>query len=189
MSKLQMTGLINLLCISLLFTVLSGCGIDRDKAVDREKFTFGTGDDTELFFKNVRQSSYDLEENEAAGLRVFRHRDMPESDSTPYIIPAIVMNVLRDEAYILPEPSPVLADEDVLSVILGSGTAADTIELALPNRENNLEFASRIYEHLQQSGTFMIRSGDLYVPFLEDEDYREAFRVTMSDYYRLTRIY
>jgi hypothetical protein len=168
---------------------LISCNIDRDRAVERDKFEFKTGDDTELFFKNVRQSDYELEENEAAGLRVFRHENIWPGDTIPVIVPAIVMNVLKDEAYILLEPSNGLEDEDPLTVVLTGSGQADTVKLELPNRENNLEFATRIYEHLQQGGTFRVGIGGSFTDLLTDSRYRESFRITMSDYYRLTRIY
>ncbi|MEJ2003618.1 MAG: hypothetical protein P8X57_01345 [Cyclobacteriaceae bacterium] len=168
---------------------MTGCSIDKDKAVDRERFTFKIGDDTLLFFKNIRQSDYDLEDNEAAKLRVYRHEKRPVDDSIPYLSPAIVISILRDEAYILLEPSTILMDEDTLQVALVKDAAADTISIQTMNRENNLEFASRLYEHLQQAGSFYIRVNGKFEPFLTDNEIRESFRVTLADYYRLTRIY
>ena len=53
-----------LFCI--MFLMQYSCQIDRDKKVNFEDFNFKTGDDTEIFFKNMRQSYYDLEENKAA---------------------------------------------------------------------------------------------------------------------------
>ncbi len=189
MGNLQTGSLFCRICIMFIITTLAACSIDRDKGVDRNRFTFRTGDDTELFFKNIRQSDYDLEENEAAKLRVFRHEDRPQSDSIPYLSPAIVMNILRDEAYILIEPSATLADEDTIQVILHAESRNDTLELSMMNRENNLEFASQIYEHMQQGGTFSVLDDGEFRPLMDEQKYRESFRVTISDYYRLTRIY
>ncbi len=189
MTKLQTVQPIYKPLILFILAGLFSCNIDRDKSVDREKFKFRTGDDTELFFKNVRQSDYNLEENQAAGLRVFRHENIQPADSVPVIVPAIVMNVLQDEAYILLEPANGLEAEDPLTIVLIGSTDSDTLKLELPNRENNLEFATRIYEHLQAGGRFNVILNGNYVPFLADPDYRESFRITMGDYYRLTRIY
>lgn len=172
----------------LIFLILfAGCQIDSDKKVERDKFLFKTGDDTELFFKNVRQSDYDLETNEAAKFNVFRHEDRPLEDSVLWITPAIVMNYLQDEAYILLEPSQLLVSEDELVVV--HAASYDTLRLATPNREENLEFASRIYEHIKTGDTLLIRTGNKYKPFLMDRTEAEIFRVTMGDYYRLTRIF
>lgn len=174
--------------ISLTIILLAvSCRIDSDKEVDRGRFSFRTGDDTELFFKNVRQSDYELEVNEAARFHVFRHDKRPSSDTLAWINPAIVINYLQDEAYILLEPSPVLRDLDTLEVL--HRASVDTIRLTLPNREQNLEFASRIYEHLKKGDSLLVFTGKRYVPFLPDREHSEAFRIAMSDYYRLTRIF
>ncbi len=167
--------------------LVTGCRLDGDREVDRSRFTFRTGDDTELFFKNVRQSDYEMEANEAAKFNVFRHENRPQADSLPWINPAIVVNYLQDEAYILIESSPALQDLDELQVIHVAGL--DTLILETPNREENLEFASRIYEHLQKGDSLVIYDGKNYVPFLADRSHYEAFRITLSDYYRLTRVY
>jgi hypothetical protein len=45
--------------ITLAMMLLTGCKIDRNREIDHEKFTFKASDDTELFFKNVRQVYYD----------------------------------------------------------------------------------------------------------------------------------
>lgn len=169
------------------FLAMYGCTLDAEKVVDRSKFSFKTGDDTEIFFKNVRQSEYDLEVNVAAKFNVFRHEDRLQEDSIPWLNPAIVMNYLQDEAYILLEPTPAMAQFDVWEVILEK--RQDTLRMSLPNRENNLEFASRIYEELKQGNPVMIYTGNDTVSFNSYPNASEAFRITLSDYYRLTRIY
>jgi hypothetical protein len=189
MVKLQISSSFYLSVFLLFAIVLFSCSIDKDRKVEREKFTFKTGDDTLLFFKNVRQSDYDLEENDAAKLRIFRHEDRPEADSVLYLCPAIVISILRDEAYLLLEPSETLKDVDAIKVLLESIEAVDTIRLTTMNRDDNIEFATRIYEHLQGGGKFKINVDDSWAPFMVDEGIRESFRITMSDYYRLTRIY
>jgi hypothetical protein len=181
MQKLHLV--ITLMCV----IIIQGCTLDSDTGVDRSRFTFKTGDDTEIFFKNVRQSDYDLEVNTAAKFNVFRHEERILTDTLPWIYPAIVINYLQDEAYILLEPSPKLADADVWEVVIGP--EADTLRLETPNRENNLEFATRIFESLREGKSIRIRSGNEFVPFLEQPDASEAFRITMSDYYRLVRVF
>jgi hypothetical protein len=179
--KLGFVIVLSVLCLS------TGCRIDGDREVDRSRFSFKTGDDTELFFRNVRQSDYDLENNKIAKFNVFRHEDRPVADSIPWINPAIVVNYLQDEAYILIEPSPRLQDLEILTLIHPAGQ--DTITLETSNREANLEFATKIYEHLRQGDSLQVFTGDSYVPFLSDRIHAEAFRITLSDYFRLTRVF
>jgi hypothetical protein len=52
-----------------------------------------------------------------------------------------------------------------------------------------LEFGSKIYEAIQAKKDLIVLSNGKYVPLLKDEKEREAFRITMADYYRLTGIF
>lgn len=171
--------------VVLLLIVLVACKMDSDKAIDREKFTFKTGDDTELFFKNVRQSNYDLEENKAAKFNVFRHENRLR-DVQPLINLAIVINYLQDEAYLLVEPSEDLRKLDEILIETASGSE---IVLSDFSKEGMLEFASQVYEHLLKDDQFQVSMKGEQKSILQDPSDREAFRVTVSDYYRLTRIY
>lgn len=178
----------------LLFVFfITSCKLDSDKQIDRNKFTFKTGDDTELFFKNMRQSYYDLEENKAAKFNVFRHEDRLQTDSIPVINLAIVNNYLHDEAYLLVEPNEYLADVDPLKIALfmrpDTSSKADTVILDEYNHESMLEFSSELYEALLKNAQFKVAYEGDWQPILTSKEEREAFRITVSDYYRLTRIY
>ena len=104
---------------------------------------------------------------------------------------AIVMNWLKDEAYILVEPGTLLQDESRLRVVWKDTLNNDTGEIVLADRGkgNMLEFASRLYEGIVANRTFQIESQDQLVNFLGISKDREAIRVVMSDYYRLTRVF
>lgn len=178
---------------ALLILILTACKIDSEKSIDRDKFTFKTGDDTELFFKNMRQSYYDKEVNKAAKFDVFRHEDRVIGDDRPLLNLAIVINYLYDEAYLLVEPNAPLKDEDILKVRWATDQNGKTDEglivLETPNRKSMLEFTSQIYEVLQQNARFEVEINNEYVTVLGSDDEREAFRVTVADYYRLIRVY
>lgn len=169
----------------VVFVLLVACKMDSDKAIDREKFTFKTGDDTEIFFKNIRQSDYELEENTAAKFNVFRHEDRLE-DAAPAINLAIVINYLQDEAYLLVETSEDLRQQEEIMVETTSGS-----EIVLSNfsKEGMLEFATQIYEHILKDDQFYVIINNAKKPILDAPSIREAFRISVSDYYRLTRIY
>jgi len=178
-----------LIYVVFFITLISSCQIDKDKKVDRDKFTFKTGDDTEIFFKNVRQSDYDLEENKAAKFNVFRHEDRPHTNDKPVINLAIIHNFMDDEAYLLIEPNDSLSVFDPLQIEIRNDSVADHIMLKSVNRESMLEFASRIFEGIQKDAEFFVVHQDDRIPILDQKEERKAFRITTSDYYRLTRVY
>ena len=172
----------------ILALLLVGCQLDSDKAVRNDKFTFKTGNDTQLFFKNLRQSYYEKEVNEAAKFDVYRLTKRFKNDSLPVINLAIVNNYLRDEAYLLIEPSKVA---EVMPLIIHSlSDTTDTItpiRLEAQNRESMLAFASAIYQDLLRGNHFKIALQDTIRPILHSPLEREAFRITMFDYFRLVR--
>lgn len=173
-----------------LLLMMTSCQLDRDKTVDRNKFGFKTGDDTELFFKNVRQLYYDLEENTAAKMNVFRYEERSKEANYPLLNLAIVINYTQDEVYLLIEPNEVLRDLDELKILWkAEQNQKGEIVLKNYNREGMLEFASQIYEAILKRAEFKIEIHGSEVPVLQHYNEREAFRVTLSDYYRLTRIY
>jgi len=176
--------------IIVIILLFSGCQIDKDKKVDRNKFTFKTGDDTELFFKNVRQSNYDLEENEAAKFNLFRHEDRIVTNDQPVINLAIVNNYMNDEAYLLIEPNDSLKSFNPLTIEVKNDSTIKKVKLGSVNRESMLEFASQLFEGIQKNAQFFVLSKDEErIPILDEKEEREAFRITVSDYYRLTRVY
>lgn len=165
------------------------CKIDHNKEIDREKFTFKTGDDTEIFFKNMRQSYYDIEENNVANVIVFRYKDRVEKADHPLLNLAIVMSYLQDEAYLLLEPNSYLEDGPLEIGWQVINQEEGIIILENYNREGMLEFASEVYEAMEKHAKFHIMINDKKVPVLQNADEREAFRITVADYYRLTRIF
>lgn len=176
----------------LLLTSLGifACKIDRDKPVDRSKFLFTIGDDSELFFRNTRQIFYDRYSPDGTW-QAYRFSDRYTGNDRPVITPVIVINWIKDEAYLLIEANDVLANEEELQVIVidPHKQIADTLTLRERGRERMLEFGSRLYEALQAKQNMLVRTHQEYLPFLTEDIDREAFRVTMADYYRLTRIF
>lgn len=173
----------------LLLTITS-CKIDDDKTIDRDRLGFKIGSDTQLFFKNVRQSYYDLEENKAAKFNVFRFSDRSKDSEELVLNLAIVVNYLQDEAYLLIETSEAVNNENIELTAQHPNTD-DTQDVILNemNREAMLNFCTDVYELLVQGYQFEIKAGEEWKPVLDTHKTREAFRITVSDYYRLTRVF
>jgi hypothetical protein len=184
MLKSFLTGLV------VIILILHGCKIDRDKKVDRSKFQFQMGDDSELFFRNVRQIYYDRSSPDGTW-QAYRFDGRYTGNERPIILPVIVINWLNDEAYLLIESNDILSEEDYLQVVISETMTSkvDTMSLDQRGRERMLEFGSRLFEALQANSKISVKSRDAFVPILTEEIDREAFRITMADYYRLTRVF
>jgi hypothetical protein len=174
----------------VIVIVVPACKIDRKKTVDRDKFTFRVSDDSFLFFRNVRQIYYDVQDLHQAHWYAYRFGDRPVDPQRPIINPVIVVDWMKSESYVLIEPNEVLADESVLT-IRETTRAGTTLEYSLGQRgrANMLEFATKIYEGIMDENKIFIRRGENFAPLFIDDEERESYRIVMSDYYRLTRIF
>jgi hypothetical protein len=178
-------------CFTLfcLLTVLS-CKIDQDKKVDRQKFRFKVGADSNLFFRNVRQIYYDRESPDGKW-QAYRLIERYKQHDRPCLYAVIVIHWIKDEAYLLIENNDAIANEDFLSIIIkdSSNAKLDTIQLKDRGRERMLEFASKIYEAIQEKKYIAVLQNGSYVPIFQEKVEREAFRITMGDFYRLTKVF
>lgn len=177
-----------LIFIAFLSLAAFGCKIDRDKPVDRNKFTFGIGDDAELFFRNVRQIFYDRSSPDGKW-QAYRFGKRYQGTERPSINSVIVINWLKDEAYLLIEENEPLTPEDFLQLQITSKKDTTIIDLKERGRERMLEFGSQIYEAILAKNSIYVLYKSEYVPIFTDESEQEAFRITMSDFYRLTRVF
>lgn len=172
----------------LIFTLLlmGACKIDQTRPIEKVRLGFAVADDAELFFKNVRQIYYDRQDLPAAKVSVFRHPDrMPDPD-LPALWPALVLSTVEDEAKILIENNALLDNEMELRVSITQNNKATELTLGTRGRDQMLEFATTIYKGIQAQASFVIYLGNTPHPWLANEDQREAFRVTLADFYRLT---
>lgn len=177
--------------ILLFLTLLAGvaaCNLDKGTRVDETRAKFTTSDASELFFKNVRQIRYDQQEMPEAKLNVFRLGDRSLSEDHPVINLAIVINWRYDEAYLLLEPNTYLQDLDSLQVTWQDTVRQQegTYRWSGGNKESQFTFASQLYRSIQQGHhLFVNTSQNKPERLLNRYDDREAFRITMFDYYRL----
>lgn len=176
----------------LLGLGLLGCNPDKERLVDAEDPVFATTDRSRLFFKNVRLLFYDTEED---SLRrdFFRLADrVKDAPDRPVLNLCIVNDLLRDRAYVMLEPNEFFGTAD--SIVVYYRDRAKGGEGHYRYRQSNMmrqwQFATDLYNGILQGQEFYVRAPDgREVPFLQEKREREAFRVTMVDYYRMVNIF
>ncbi|MCU0358267.1 MAG: hypothetical protein MUE95_11875 [Cyclobacteriaceae bacterium] len=173
-----------------LLAAATGCKIDREKTIDRNRFTFRITADSHLFFKNVRQIYYDFTDLSQAHTHVYRLSNRYTGQDYPAIHPVIVIDWKKEEAYLLVEGNDIVNEENtwMITEVVPRTSARYAYQLSERGRENMLEFATKIYEGIMAENEFFIILQGKELPFLQNPDDRENFRVVMGDYYRLTRI-
>ncbi len=95
--------------ILMIVFILIGCNSDKNKKVDVANFEFNTTDATELYFKNIRESYYNIEEKE--GIKIFRLKEYDEIDSV-WIKPMIVYHWRVDKNFLMFEFYPKNSPEE-----------------------------------------------------------------------------
>lgn len=173
--------------LPLIFIVLS-CNPSKNKEVNQAGLSFQTDDSSKLYFKNVRQNYYDVEIMDEAKLEVYRLKKRSFEEEEPIINLSIVNNWRYDEAYILLEPNQKVGslNQLILSFSNNEGEAGQII-FEGGNKQQHLAFASKVYEQLLKEAKFQLILSADQLDILNDTKSREAFRITMFDYYRLVR--
>lgn len=144
--------------------------------------TFLVADSNRLFFLNLRAIHYDREIRRDAGMTLFRHSKRFQSDSLATLDPVIVLNPVKEEAYIFWELKNA---EFPIEVIAFKGQ--DTLRLSL-DQGNNLtyyQFFKDITPLLQDDYQFILNGQAGDSPLWYNEQEREILKTLVEDYLRL----
>lgn len=162
----------------LLF--LTFCHPKKNALAETDKLKFNTTDASELFFKNVRKSSYEEDEMKAAGMNVYRSADLKDL----VLAPQLIVNWRNDQAFIL-FTGDILSDKDELTFFVGDKNA-DSITFDASSQRNHATLAAEIYNAILRDELVNIEYSDSVMVFFISESQREAFRRMFFDYLRLT---
>ncbi|TAH19528.1 MAG: hypothetical protein EAZ08_08550 [Cytophagales bacterium] len=172
-----------LLCILLLFS----CHTKPSERANVAETSFKTTDSSLLFFKNLRQSYYDKEENTVAKADIYRKQDRNKAQTMPIINLAIVHHWRNEKAYIMVEPSELLADEVRLEVTWQSpeGKEQGSYFFDFGDMEMHRKFATSLYKSVEAEHVLMVKSGKKWLELMVKEEEKDIFRITMIDYLSL----
>ena len=169
----------------VLAGVTCSCHPEKNKLIDLENIRTTTTDASELFFKNVRQSDYLLQENAEAKMNLFQLRDWPDSSLASV---KIVINWYTDNAYLMFTLNPPLDPQQGFTLVARSDDEELRTYFQPSNVRLQIEACATVYNHIKQNHKLEIRQGDISLPFLEDAEARAALRITVFDYLRLVEL-
>lgn len=165
----------------------TACNVDKNKKVDTQNIQFETTDNSVLFFKNLRQSYYDKQENTVAKVDIYRYQKRNQAQNQPVINLAIVHHWRNDKAFVMIEPSELLNQEARLEV-----SWQDTVKQTkgkyifdFGDMELHYQFATSLYTSIQAKYALQIKSAGQWIDLMPTEDEKETFRKVMLDYLRL----
>jgi len=172
---------------SLIFVfIISFFNEKRPITVDQDSY-LAIDDASRLYFKNVRQPYYDREGRRDAKMNIYRLGKRIVNEDEPILNIAIVINRVKDEAYLYVEPSGVFEEEEVIFIKWVSENEMDSGELVFKSgdRYDHYSFVEKLYPLLLANATFQVKiDGEWYLLFQEQRA-RDAFRITSFDYFRL----
>lgn len=162
-----------------------------EKEIDPEKPAFQIFADTKIYFKNTRQLDYDIQSLGNGVMEIYRHKKRSNTEAVPSFTVALAANWRNEEAYLAIEPNSFFTHKDTIRLEWQSGDTAQGIyEFCFGSKPEHFKFASQVFLSIkQQHNLFIWYKKQEKIPFLANENEKQAFRKTMIDYYRLVRIY
>jgi hypothetical protein len=170
-----------------LIVTMSACTSDADKRIDGEKLEFVTTDESELYFKNVRQSDYDLIEMKDASINIFRSKSRTVDADYPLLTLAIAHNWRVDRGYLFLEPSETMPKEAFNLIIVDekSGKKSELKYTTEDHINDKSKVVVDLYAAIQDGNKIFWDDGTTEIEILDKPADREAFRITALDYYKM----
>ncbi|MEM1137815.1 MAG: hypothetical protein AAGI07_18405, partial [Bacteroidota bacterium] len=156
--------------------LLCACDPNRKKKVDPEIRKYGTTDSSELFFKNMRQYYYDLENKGEAGLHLFRLKDRVLAQEHPIINLSIIFNWRNDEAYLYMEPNNFFSDTTEFTIIWKdvANQKEGAYHFLKGNRDTYFTFAAQVYNSILAEHNLFYKEDDGLTPLLVSDVERDV---------------
>lgn len=176
----------------MVFLGLMACGNNQGKKIDDEGIKFSTSDDSELYFKNVRQIYYDKESPANTKLEVFRFGKRNKENGRPILNLSIVFNWVYDEAYILLEPNSYFKEAQEIEVEWKDKAKKQSgaYTFSFGSKEKHFQFATQVYQSILAGHELFIQDKNKqWIKLFANETDQDNFRKTMVDYYKLVNLY
>ncbi len=147
-----------------------------------EDRTFRMKDANQLYFLNVRSIHYDREIRQDASMTLFRHRNRLETDILPSLDLVIILNPLKDDAYIYFE---LKNGEWPIQIRTTSSGIMETLDFANGNNLDHLNLFKKIAPAIEQNAQFELILGEKIYPLWAEEKEKDALKSVLEDYFRL----
>ncbi|WP_375579847.1 hypothetical protein ABWH96_01855 [Marivirga tractuosa] len=174
----------------LFFLIVNiACSVNTSEKVELEKLRFNYTDDAYIFFRNMRQTNYDLEVMEEGGWRIYRYEDRELDTTDFYFNISLVVNWRVNRAYPIIEMAKSIEKEgfEVKWEAIESDESGKFV-LGGEKRRDEMLFSSRLYNKMIDEVELFVTYKNKKQALFKTSDQKEAFRVSMYDFYRLTGI-
>ena len=172
---------------SLIFVFILSFFNEKRPNLENQDSLLAINDASRLYFKNVRQPFYDLDGRRDAKMNVYRLGKRVISEEEPVLNVAIIINRIKDEAYLYVEPSTIFESEETIRIRWKSedGRSSGELEFRNGDRYDHYRFIEELYPLLQDNASFSTEIAGQWYPILINQKERDALRITSFDYFRL----
>ena len=171
---------------SLVFVlIMSFFNERRANNSGKEESPMRITDAERLYFKNVRAAYYDIEDRKDAKMTIYRYGKRTKTVDSPSIELSILINRVKDEAYIFVESN---IQEPPLTIrwhSLDEENKGGELVFKGGDKFQHLAFIEELYPLLLENTSFDLRYNGEYFPILGEESGKDAFKITIIDYFKL----
>lgn len=147
-----------------------------------EDLTFRMSSSNSIYFMNVRSIQYDRETRSDAGMVIYRHDKREISKTEPSLDLVIIVNKLKDEAYLYLEPVNV---DWPLEIRISAGEKRHVFNFQNGNNAELLAYARELEPWLAQDAVFEINVNSVWKQIWSKPKEKEALKTVFEDYFRL----
>lgn len=141
-----------------------------------------------IYFKNLRQRNYELERLQDAKMDIFRYEKRVTDTSQLVLNVALIINRVKDAAYLYLEPQGGLEKENKLHIRWKrqSGETGENL-FYQGDRFSHFKFLEGIFPllMLEEKVQFEAKVSEKWIPILTSDEEIAALRITCKDYFRL----
>ncbi|RED94122.1 hypothetical protein [Marinoscillum furvescens] len=163
----------------ILIVLAVGCHPAKHEPVDPKSLSFTTTDASEMYFKNIRQSSYTVEIRKEAGINIYRPNTL-QNVLMP-LKPVLLINWRHDKAYVILESTEAQQIDQVI-------IAQDTLSYEEGVPKQNSTLATHIYNAILQQQKVTVYLDSSSLSMFGHPTHQDYFRTTLFDFYRLVEI-
>jgi hypothetical protein len=171
---------------SLLFVfVMSFFNERRANNSGKEESPMSIGDAERLYFKNVRAAYYDIEDRKDAKMTIYRYGKRAKIEEVLSIELSILLNRVKDEAYIFVESSSGEFPIKIRWSNLEQKARNGELVFEGGDKFQHLGFVEKLYPLLLENTSFELWNEGKFTPILVDDNEKEALLITVKDYLKL----
>ncbi|WKK86269.1 hypothetical protein QYS48_04655 [Marivirga arenosa] len=171
----------------ILILLFSACSVNTSKKIELDGLRFNYADDAYIFFRNMRQTNYDLQVMEEGGWRIYRHEERKLDTSDFYFNISLVVNWRVNRVYPIIEMTKSInkANFEVIWQSLESEESGK-ISMEGEKRKDEMIFCAKLYNKMIDEVEIFTTYQNNKIPLFENSEQKEAFRISMYDFFRMT---